>query len=133
MDLNEFKKARKKYILKSIFNNTNLLILVLLFIVIFISRSNKNVYFALVLIFIVLFFELIAFILEYISIKDIYLYKNKLKSFKYDGILYDKNKLIDMIMEKGIPSTFLEINKKIYCIEVARSGKKYVIFIDYDE
>jgi len=132
MELTDLKKARMNLIKESLLNINNIVFIVLLVIVIYLSINNKNVIFAFVLLGIVFVLELIAFILEYLTLKDIYQYKNKNKEFKYKNMDVDKNKLIKSIEERGIPSTYLEINKKIYFIELSVYKNKYNGCIDYE-
>ena len=133
MELSELKKKRRQLIFNTIFNLSNVVLIVLLVIVLILNKGNKNVLFAFVLLGIVLVLELIAFGLEYVTIKEIYLYKNKIKEFTNDAYLIDKKKLIKMIEDKGIPITFVEINKTIYALEASVYKDKYTVFIDYDE
>ena len=133
MKLSELKSKRRKLIFDSVFSLNNIILITLLVIVLVLTKGNKNVLFALVLLSIVFILELIAFILEYKTVKDIYMYKNKIKEFDGKGYLIEKKKLINIIEEKGIPITFLEINKNIYAIEASVYKDKYTSYVDYKE
>jgi hypothetical protein len=133
MKLSELKKKRRKLIVDTIFNFNNIILVTLLVIVLVLTKGNKNVLFALVLLSIVFVLELVAFILEYKTVKDIYLYKNKMKEFPYKEYLIEKKNLIKRIESKGIPITFVEINKNIYAIEASVYKDKYTSFIDYQK
>ena len=132
MELSELKKRKLKLIKDSLLNVNNIIFIVLVVVVLVLNRNNKNVLFALILLAIVFVLEIIAFIIEYKTIKDIYLYKNRIKEIKSDGYLIDKKRLINIIKDKGIPFTYIEINKELYSIEVSKYKKTCDSYIDYN-
>jgi len=125
----ERKKITKKYF----FNTKIIIFILLLFITIYLSTKESKLFLALGVLLLISIIYVVSYISELKIIKNIYLYKNKTKTFSYKPYTISKEKLIEEIKNYGIPLTFIEIDKKIYAIEVGKNKEKYLCYLDNNE